>query len=101
MRRRALTAPLLIVLGLGAAACGDESTAGSAGPTTAAATTPEPTDSAAPGSTEPATSAPGTSAAVAEVPEILRFTAPLVGGGTFDAAAVAGTPLALWFWAPG
>ena len=34
------------------------------------------------------------------VPEALRFTAPLVGDGEFDGAAVAGRPVALWFWAP-
>ena len=33
-------------------------------------------------------------------PEVLRFSAPLVGGGTFDGASVAGTPVAFWFWAP-
>lgn len=30
----------------------------------------------------------------------LEFTAPLVGGGTFDGAASAGRPVAFWFWAP-
>jgi hypothetical protein len=34
------------------------------------------------------------------VPEALRFTAPLVGGGEFDGAAPAGRPVAFWFWAP-
>ena len=34
------------------------------------------------------------------VPEALRFTAPLVGGGQFDGAAPAGRPVAFWFWAP-
>lgn len=28
------------------------------------------------------------------------FTASLVGGGSFDGAAVAGTDLAVWFWSP-
>ena len=28
------------------------------------------------------------------------FTATLVGGGTFDSAALAGRPVAYWFWAP-
>ena len=43
--------------------------------------------------------APTTEAAVV-VPEALQFTAPLVGGGTFDGAAVAGKPTVFWFWAP-
>ena len=34
------------------------------------------------------------------VPEALRFTAPLVGGGEFDGSAIAGRPVAFWFWAP-
>lgn len=36
----------------------------------------------------------------ASVPEALQFTAPLVGGGTFDGAAFAGKPTVFWFWAP-
>jgi hypothetical protein len=39
-------------------------------------------------------------AAATEVPEILRFQAPLVGGGTYDGAAAAGKVTAYWFWAP-
>ena len=38
--------------------------------------------------------------AVVVVPEALQFTAPLVGGGTFDGAAAAGKPTVFWFWAP-
>lgn len=34
------------------------------------------------------------------VPEALQFTAPLVGGGTFDGAAVTDKPTVFWFWAP-
>jgi hypothetical protein len=34
------------------------------------------------------------------VPEALRFTAPLVGGGEFDGAAYADKPTVFWFWAP-
>lgn len=30
----------------------------------------------------------------------LQFTAPLLGGGTFDGAALAGRPVVFWFWAP-
>ncbi len=89
------------MLGLTAAACGDEGTAGSAAPDSTAASTLATATTEATGSTAPATTAPGTSTAPVEAPEILRFSAPLVGGGTFDAATVAGTPLALWFWAPG
>ncbi len=52
-----------------------------------------PPDSAV---TDPsATEAPAT-----DTPDILRFTAPLVGGGEIDASTTAGTPTAFWFWAP-
>ena len=36
----------------------------------------------------------------AAVAEALRFTAPVVGGGELDAQALAGQPVAFWFWAP-
>jgi hypothetical protein len=52
-----------------------------------------------------ATSNPAPSATVqpsgaAAVPDLLKFTAPLLGGGTFDGTAFAGKPVAFWFWAP-
>lgn len=34
------------------------------------------------------------------VPELLRFSAPLVGGGKFAGADYAGRATAFWFWAP-
>jgi len=42
----------------------------------------------------------GVPATPAGVAEVLRVTAPLVGGGSFDGATVAGTPTVFWFWAP-
>ncbi len=33
------------------------------------------------------------------VPETLDLEAPLVGGGTFRGAELAGSPVAIWFWA--
>jgi peroxiredoxin len=33
------------------------------------------------------------------VPVALRFASPLVAGGTFDGASLAGKPAVLWFWA--
>jgi peroxiredoxin len=33
------------------------------------------------------------------VADTLRFTAPKVGGGSFDGASLAGKPAVLWFWA--
>jgi hypothetical protein len=49
--------------------------------------------SAAPGET----TAPDTAVTV---PDILQFQASLVGGGDFDATALAGQPVAFWFWSP-
>jgi hypothetical protein len=60
----------------------DDTRASASTPATDGTTTPDPT------------------AAAAVVPDILQFSAPLVGGGTFDGAAVAGIPTAFWFWAP-
>ena len=37
---------------------------------------------------------------VADVPKLLQFTAPLVGGGKFAGADHAGRATAFWFWAP-
>jgi hypothetical protein len=34
------------------------------------------------------------------VPDVLRFSAPLVGGGEIELATLAGRPVLLWFWAP-
>lgn len=42
-----------------------------------------------------------TAAAKVATSVVLQFTAPLVGGGQFDGASLAGTPVAFWFWAPG
>jgi hypothetical protein len=33
-------------------------------------------------------------------PDVLRFTAPIVGGGELDGSSLAGRPVAFWFWAP-
>ena len=72
--RRALTVVVLLV---SLAACG--STASTAQQTTVVAT-------AVTGS--------------ATIPQLLRFSAPLVGGGTFAGADYAGRATAFWFWAP-
>lgn len=44
-------------------------------------------------------SAPEDSSAVT-APPLLQFTAPLVGGGEIDAAALADRTTVFWFWAP-
>ncbi len=35
-----------------------------------------------------------------DLPEVLAFTADVVGGQTFDGGEYAGQDLMLWFWAP-
>lgn len=47
----------------------------------------------------PARGAPGPASAESAA-TLLDFTAPLVGGGTFDGRATAGADLAVWFWSP-
>ena len=55
--------------------------------------------SASPVAKESATSS-GASTGSVDVPKLLQFSAPLVGGGTLSAAEYAGRPSAFWFWAP-
>jgi hypothetical protein len=38
--------------------------------------------------------------ATASVPDVLAFTAPLVGGGELDASTLAGETAVFWFWSP-
>ena len=117
-RRRpvATGAIALSVVLLGATACSSASddATGESLPAAPAETTvgaPEPTDATTPITDAPApapaatggdtsTTEPATTEAAVVVPEALQFTAPLVGGGTFDGAAVAGKPTVFWFWAP-
>jgi peroxiredoxin len=49
------------------------------------------------GPSAPSAGGPGPSAAA---PTSATFTAPTLGGGTFDSASLAGRPAVLWFWAP-
>ncbi len=70
----------LIVAGCGTAA---EPTVAQDVPSAAASVAPAPSSGAAPA-----------------VPATLRFSARTLDGKTFDAASVAGRPVALWFWAP-
>jgi hypothetical protein len=76
------------------------------GPTEAPATAAPSTGVGADTTASPST---GTDDTIAEpaptepaavVPEALQFTAPLVGGGTFDGTAATGKPTVFWFWAP-
>lgn len=77
-----------------------ESTGGDATPSPGA-DAPDAGETAAPADESATDTADPTPAdgAVA-VPEALQFTAPLVGGGTFDGAALADKPTVFWFWAP-
>jgi hypothetical protein len=100
--RRARQTALAVATILALAACG-----GDADTTTSDLTT-DPTSpttvqaEAAPTTTPPPPTEPSsTEAAPVPIPEILRFAAPVVGGGELDAASFAGAPVALWFWAPG
>ncbi|MET8836027.1 redoxin domain-containing protein [Micromonospora sp. NPDC004540] len=54
--------------------------------------------SPAAGSASPA--APAAPVVPARVPETLSFTAKTLDGTAFSAAALAGKPVVLWFWAP-
>ncbi|WP_431917952.1 TlpA family protein disulfide reductase [Micromonospora wenchangensis] len=54
----------------------------------------------APNSAAPSPAAPTPTGAPAVVPDALRFTARTLDGTAFSAAALAGRPVVLWFWAP-
>ncbi len=97
---------------LAAGACGAETTTDAAGSPAEPAATADPaidqgeaddttgdtTITAAAVGDSPATTA---AAPVPAADWPLSFQHAAVGGGTIDFAALAGTPVALWFWAPG
>jgi hypothetical protein len=97
--------PLLTVGVL--AACGSSSDDTGAATTEGSTVTDTEPAPSAPATTDTTTDAPSGStdpddaggAAVA-VPAALDFSAPLVGGGDIEVAALAGRPVLLWFWAP-
>ncbi|MET7835582.1 redoxin domain-containing protein [Micromonospora sediminicola] len=79
-----------------ACAVGPERTAsvGAVAAPSAAAPTTAASASAGPSSTAPSPTAP------ARVPKTLAFDAKTLDGTAFSAAALAGRPVVLWFWAP-
>lgn len=97
--RRTLLAATLCVSWL--TACGDDST-GQPASTQAAESqvvdsqvvATQPTQSA------PVTQPSETTLGAPEAPEVLRFAAPLLGGGSLDFTQYAGRTVAMWFWAP-
>jgi hypothetical protein len=46
------------------------------------------------------TGEPAGSPSPGDVPEVLRFDAPLLGGGALHGPDLAGKDVAFWFWAP-
>lgn len=84
--RRLVTAAVLAATLPGAASCA----VGPERPTPVGAVAPAPAASASP-------AAP---VVPARVPETLSFTAKTLDGTAFSAAALAGKPVVLWFWAP-
>jgi len=91
----------LIAVGM-LAACGGAET-DSAVPAAAPAPSDTGTSDTQPAATPSSTpTAPGEAASSvpANVPEALKFAAPLVGGGDIELTTLAGRPVLLWFWAP-
>jgi hypothetical protein len=104
-RRIALTAlgALALLAPLSCAADDDGETGAVAPGATPAADGGSGTTSAASGETTASESTAGETTApdtAVTVPDILQFQASLVGGGDFDATALAGQPVAFWFWSP-
>ena len=86
--RTSRIATAAVALGLTVAACG----AGDDADDSAAAveTVAPPVDAGSEAS----------SAGTDAVPALMQFSAPLVGGGSLDAATLANKPTAFWFWSP-
>lgn len=113
-RRSWALASLAASIALLAPACGSDDTTAAPADTAApdaAATTPaadEPASDATAAPAAPSTpgtdgdaGTPATGTPAAAPIELLSFTAPLVGGGSFDGARYATErPVAFWFWAP-
>lgn len=76
---------------LGAACGGGSDDAAPSAPPSAES--PTSIDAPAPSQSDPV-------APAGDAPEILQFSNALVGGGELDAAELANTPTAFWFWAP-
>lgn len=66
----------------------------------ACATKPSATPTSSPTTTPTATPTVTPTRTTRTVPEIWRFDASLVGGGTIDGADLAGDKVAVWLWAP-
>lgn len=92
MRRTLAGAVVLLAL---LAACGNETTADTAAPSTPQTSATE----SAPATGTEAGSGSTTGTEVKVVP-ILDFTAQTVSGEAFSGASLAGKPVVVWFWAP-
>ncbi|WP_433529373.1 redoxin domain-containing protein [Micromonospora sp. CA-263727] len=90
-RRPGLLGAALVAVLLAASACVAGTDTEALRPA-AAAPTATPAVAGASPSTGPAGPVP--------VPDTLRFTGTTLAGAPFDAAALAGRPVVLWFWAP-
>jgi hypothetical protein len=93
MPDRPMLSVIAVVFSLTAVACAGGATSNTATAPTSTVTT------STPGTTGPKPTKTTASPAV-EVPELLDFEAPLLDGGTFRGADVAGKDVAFWFWAP-
>jgi hypothetical protein len=92
MPARTGLAALLVALAVTAAACSSGDPAlDQADPTaTPRPASPSPTGNGDPEPSEP----PG------EIPAVLDFEGPLLGGGRLEGATLADKDVAFWFWAP-
>ena len=93
------SAAIAAVLMLTAAGCAADGSAKVAPPATIVTASTTTTADSSGGGVTP--SAPSSTTAMAAAPEALQFSAAGVGGTTIDFAQFAGTPVVLWFWAPG
>lgn len=98
LARTLRTLATLALLGLVLASCSspEGSEAGPAPSPSAEDSAPEVT----PGPTGSGDKGGGGGGGGGRVPEVLRFSAPRLGGGTVEGEDFSGEDVALWFWAP-
>jgi len=99
-RRWAWLAALLMLAAACSTAGGGAAEDAPASPPAESATTPPPAGSAAPGGQGTDQGEGGVEDAGRPTPEVLRFSAPKLGGGTVDGEDYSGRDVAIWFWAP-
>jgi hypothetical protein len=93
--RSAWLAALLLLAAACTSAGGEGAEDTPVSPPAVSTTSPPPSESP-----EPGDEGEGAQSGGEPTPEVLRFSAPKLGGGTVEGADHSGRDVAIWFWAP-